>query len=100
MLIFIPFTPHLANECLQNLNAKNSNSWPKIDKKTIVNLKTKLVIQINGKTRDVVEIERDLDEKKVINMVTKMSNIEKFLKEKNIVKNIYIKNKLINLVVK
>ena len=65
MLTLIPFVPHLANECLQNLNTKNSNQWPKINKETIVNLKTKLVIQINGKTRDVIEIDRDLDEKEL-----------------------------------
>ena len=100
MLTLIPFIPHLANECLQNLSASNLNQWPKIDKKLIVNLKTKLVIQINGKTREVIEVDRDLDEKKVINIVSKKEKIEKFLREKNIIKHIYIKNRLINLVVK
>ena len=51
MLSLVPFIPHLASECLQNLSTSNLNQWPKIDKKLIVNLKTKLVIQINGKTR-------------------------------------------------
>ena len=82
MLTFTPFIPHLASECLQNLNTKNSNQWPKINKKSIKNLKTKLVIQINGKTRDVIEIETDLDEKKVINIIAKRDKIEKFLKGK------------------
>ena len=100
MLTLVPFVPHLANECLQNLNTKNSSHWPKINKETIVNLKIKLVVQINGKTRDVIEIDRDLDEKKVINMVTKEEKIQKFLAEKNIIKHIFIKNKLINLVIK
>ena len=100
MLTLIPFIPHLANECLQNLNTKNPGQWPKINKETVVNLKIKLVIQINGKTRDVIEIDRDLDEKRVINMVTKKDKIQKFLAEKNIIKHIFIKNKLINLVIK
>ena len=100
MLTLIPFIPHLANECLQNLSASNLNQWPKIDKKLIVNLKTKLVIQINGKTREVIEVDRDLDEKKVINIVSKKEKVEKFLREKIIIKHIYIKNRLINLVVK
>ena len=100
MLTLVPFVPHLASECLQNIGVKNSNQWPKIDKKLIVNLKTNLVIQINGKTRDVMEIDRDLDEKKVVNIVTKKDKIEKFLKQKSIIKHIYIKNKLINLVIK
>ena len=100
MLTLIPFVPHLANECLQNLNTKNSNLWPKINESTLVNLKTKLVIQINGKTRDVIEIDRDLDKERVINIVTKEDKIRKFLTEKKIIKHIYIKNKLINLVIK
>ena len=68
--------------------------------KEITNLKIKLVIQVNGKTRDVIEIDRDMDEKKVINLIRKKDKIKNFLKGKEIVKHIYIKNKLINLVVK
>ena len=60
MLMLVPFVPHLANECLQNLNAKSSHKWPEILQKEITNLKIKLVIQVNGKTRDVIEIDRDM----------------------------------------
>ena len=66
----------------------------------MVNTKANVVIQINGKTRDVIEIDRDVDEEKIINLVSKKDRIEKYLKGKNLVKHIYIKNKLINLVVK
>ena len=100
MLMLVPFVPHLANECLQNLNAKSSHKWPEILQKEIANLKIKLVIQVNGKTRDVIEIDRDMEEKKVINLIRKKDKIKNFLKGKEIVKHIYIKNKLINLVVK
>jgi len=100
MLMLVPFVPHLANECLQKLNVNNSNKWPKILQKEIANLKIKLVIQVNGKTRDVIEIDRDMEEKKVINLIRKKDKIKNFLKGKEIVKHIYIKNKLINLVVK
>ena len=100
MLMLIPFIPHLANECLQNLKTTNTSQWPKLPLKGIVNSKTKIVIQINGKTRDIIEIERDLNEKKVINLVIKKDKIEKYLKGKSVVKHIYIKNRLINLVVK
>ena len=100
MLMLVPFVPHLANECLQKLNVNNSNKWPKILQKEIANLKIKLVIQVNGKTRDVIEIDRDMDEKKVINLIREKDKIKNFLKGKEIVKHIYIKNKLINFVVK
>ena len=100
MLMLIPFIPHLANECLQNINSNSSNVWPKINQEQIIDPKIKLVIQINGKTRDVIEINRDEDEKKVVNLITKIDKIEKFLKGKSIIKHIYVKNRLINLVIK
>jgi leucyl-tRNA synthetase len=100
MLMLVPFVPHLANECLQNLKTVNSTHWPKLTQKEMVNTKANVVIQINGKTRDVIEIDRDIDEGKVINLVSKKDKIEKHLKGKSLVKHIYIKNKLINLVVK
>jgi leucyl-tRNA synthetase len=100
MLMLVPFIPHLANECLQNLNTDKSSKWPKLLQKEIASLKTKLVIQINGKKRDVIELDEDMDEKKAVSLITKKDKIEKFLKGKKIIKHIYIKNKLINLVVK
>ena len=99
MLMLVPFVPHLANECLQNLKTVKSTQWPKLTQKKIVNSKIKLVVQINGKTRDIIEINRDLDDKKVIKLVTKKDKIEKFLKGKNIIRHIYVKNRLINLVI-
>ena len=49
----IPFTPHLAYECLSNLNSKEVDKWPKIDTKILENIKINMVVQVNGKTRDV-----------------------------------------------
>ena len=50
----------------------------KILQKEIHNLKIKLVIQVNGKTRDVIEIDRDMDEKKVINLIREKDKIKNF----------------------
>ena len=55
MKILIPFTPHIANECLEILGAKEVKNWPKIDTKLILKEKIKMAIQINGKTRDVID---------------------------------------------
>ena len=53
----IPFTPHLAFESLELMNCKTVNIWPKIDKKNISN-NVKLAVQINGKTRDIINIKK------------------------------------------
>ena len=58
MKILIPFTPHIAYECLDVLGIKETKSWPKIMHKLIQKEKIKMAIQINGKTRDVIEVEK------------------------------------------
>ena len=60
MKILIPFTPHMAYECLEMLDEKEIKSWPKIDTKLILKEKIQLAIQINGKTREVIEVEKDI----------------------------------------
>ena len=52
MKLMTPFVPHLAYECLSNLNCKNSNIWPKINEKALENINVNMAVQINGKTRN------------------------------------------------
>ena len=99
MRILIPFIPHLANECLCKLKIKDVYKWPIIEKKNIREVKIKLIIQTNGKTRDVIQLDKEVGEEKLINFVTKETKVKKFLKGKTIIKQIYIKNKLINFVI-
>ena len=69
-----------------------------IDKNTGAE-KIKFAIQINGKTRDIIEIESDLDETEVNNIVNKNSKAKKYLVDKKIIKTIFISNKIINYIV-
>ena len=62
MKLMTPFTPHLAFECLELFNCNTTDKWPIIDKKNI-SMNIKLAVQINGKTRDVISIQKDLDQK-------------------------------------
>ena len=62
MKILIPFTPHLAYECLEMLGEKDIKNWPQVDTKLILKEKIKMAIQINGKTRDVIEIEKGINQ--------------------------------------
>ena len=59
-----------------------------------------MVIQINGKKRSIINIQKDLDEKTLIKAIKKDSNIKKFLENNTIIRSIYVKNKLINLILK
>ena len=100
MKILIPFTPHLAHECLEQQGAQGINNWPEISNRLIVNEKIKIAIQINGKTRDIMEIKKDLDEENVIIESKKIPKIKDNLKKKKIIKIIFVKNRIINYLVK
>ena len=72
--LLIPFVPHLARECLQQLNSSKVNLWPKInDKALLENLTNNIVIQVNGTTRDVLKFKDGTEEQKIISTATKES---------------------------
>ncbi len=99
MKLMIPFTPHLALECLENLDCKDTNKWPKINTAVLNEVKINLVIQINGKTRDVLSISKDTDEEEVNKLVNTSSKAQKYLMDKKIIKTIFVKNKIINYII-
>ena len=100
LTIMLPITPHLANECLSQVSDDKTHVWPKINQKYLKNKKHNIVVQINGKKRGLILTETDLEEKDLISKIKKMKELQKFLDGKSIVKNIFIKNKLINLILK
>ena len=98
--MLIPFTPHLAFESLQNLGEEEIDSWPVIDKKLTSNQNVKIAIQINGKTKDVIEVQKDLPEKDLLQLIKKNDKINKNLEGKKLIKKIYVQNRIINFLIK
>ena len=96
----LPFTPHIASECLTNLKSKDLNKWPKINKKILNKIKVNLVVQINGKTRDVITVDQDLKEKEIDLVVRDSKKAYKYLENKKVYKTIHVKNKIINYLIK
>jgi len=96
MKVLIPFVPHLAHECLELLGEKNINDWPKIDSMIDVDEKIKIAVQINGKTKEIIEVKKNSDEKNVISESRKNKKINDQLAEKVIKRTIFVKNKIIN----
>ena len=94
--VLIPFVPHISYECLNLIGCKSVNKWP--DVSLMTTQKVKLAVQINGRTRDILEIEENLDEKKVLNTILTKSKAEKYLKGKVIKKVIFVKNRVINYI--
>ena len=97
-----PITPHICQELWNNLNKSSSlldESWPKVDNDALLESKKEIIVQINGKLRGKVTIETDQNEDEVNMIVNLDEKIHSYLKDSNIKKIIYIKNKLINYVV-
>ena len=98
-----PMVPHLAEECWSLTGKENSISnepWPKVDAKYLENKEVTIVIQINGKRRGEVIVLKDATENEVKKEMENVKNIKNALSEKNILKSIYVPNKILNIVVK
>ncbi len=98
MKIMIPFIPHLAYECLELHRCKDINKWPQIDKSKI-NEKISIAVQINGKTRDIISVNKDQSEKEIKKIILENSKAKKYVENKKIIKTIFVKNKIINYIV-
>ncbi|MDA9615866.1 leucine--tRNA ligase [Candidatus Pelagibacter sp.] len=100
LTILSPVIPHFAAECLKEIQEKGSASWPIINKKFFAKKTTKVVIQINGKKRGLFSSERIIDEDQLVNVIKSKKEYENYFKEKTIVKTIYVKDRLINFIIK
>ena len=100
ILVMIPVIPHLANECLEKLNYNKNIYWPKVEQKYLQTETNNIVIQVNGKKRSIISVEKDIQEEEIINQIKSKQLIEKYLNNGKIIKTIYVKNRLINYIVK
>ena len=97
--IMHPVMPHLISECLIELEPKMSLEWPTADHKKILNKNINIVVQINGKKRTIINLENEISESQLILKIKEEPLINKFIKNKEFKKTIYIKNKLINIII-
>ncbi len=97
-----PFIPHFTSECLNQFSTfkKGDNSWPKAEIKYLNDENINLVVQINGKKREIFKVQKNLSEDKVLKKIDNNEKLKKFIGDKKIIKKIYIKNKIINLIIK
>ena len=99
--IMMPFIPHYASECLNELSIDTIKkiTWPKIDKTLLKSKTVNIVVQINGKKKEVLELQNDVLESEVMNMILENEKLNNLLDGKKILKKIFVKNRLINLIV-
>ena len=100
LVIMLPIVPHLASECLTQISDSEKFEWPKVDRRFLESKKCNIVIQINAKKRAIIETENGISEENLLKKINEMPEIKKFLEDKQIVKTIFIRDKLINLIIK
>jgi len=127
LLLLAPFAPHMTEELWQLVNSsslivdskKNTlnheprtmnhqpnyqsihlEKWPEFDEKLAVSQKVTVIIQVNGKLRDKIELERGIAKEEVLKMARELQNIAKYLSAGKVVAEIYVPDKLVNFVVK
>jgi leucyl-tRNA synthetase len=100
--ILAPFAPHVAQEIWLSLGEKkdiNISEWPPYDEKFIKDDEVKIAVQVNGKVRAEIMINVSEEEEEIKRKASSDESVLKFTTGKEIKKIIYVKNRLVNIVV-
>ncbi len=103
LVLLNPLAPHITeelNELLGNKEMLVNKPWPVFDENKIAGDKVLIVVSINGKVRDKVEALKDMPDADLKKLVIKLPKIVSQLENKEILKTIVVKNKLVNIVIK
>ena len=104
ILLLAPIAPHLSEELWSlHFNSDNSiftESWPIYNESKIVDDEIQIAVQVNGKHRGNIRIEINQNKESVLGMAKSLETVAKYLSSGNLVKEIYVPNKIVNLVVK
>ena len=98
-----PFAPHITEELYERIGASITiaeTEWPTYDEEKTIDDEIELPIQFNGKLKATVKIARDTDESTVKELVHANPTVINNLQNKTVIKEIYVKNKIYNIVVK
>ena len=100
LIVMMPVIPHLANECLDKIKKEGKLAWPSVNKNFLESKEKEIVIQVNGKKRGNILIDKNISEAEIIEKINKIGLIDKYIENKKINKTIYVKERLINIIVK
>ena len=99
LVIFTPAIPHFTSECFEDLGINGEINWPVSNLKLLNEEKIEYVVQINGKKRAIIKENRDINEESLLEIIKTNKLTQKYLKDKSINKTIFVKNRLINLLI-
>ncbi len=101
--ILSPFAPHVAEELWHRIGHESflvDEPWPRYDEALAKEDKVEIAVMVNGRLRDKVKVDLDADEDTVFDIAMKSEKVSRRVSDKKIVKRIFVKNKILNIVVK
>ncbi len=99
LILMSPVIPHFSSECLELINNKDKVIWPEYNENLIQEDEINIVVQINGKKREIIKTQLNTTEENLIKLIMDNDKLEKYFENKPIKKKIYIKDKLINIII-
>ncbi|MGI6731280.1 MAG: leucine--tRNA ligase [Anaerovoracaceae bacterium] len=103
ILMLSPFTPHICEEMWNHTGHEGSaylEKWPKFDESALIKDSVEIVVQLNGKVKEKIEIATGLSKEAFTDAVMENEKVQALLKEKEIIKVIAVPGKLLNIVAK
>ena len=94
-----PIIPHFSNECLEMIGVNDKILWPKIDEQALLELEKNFIIQINGKTREIIVAEKDISQEDLLVKVYQNSKLKNYIEGKIIKRKIFVPGKLLNIII-
>ena len=101
--MLVPFAPHISSELWQQLGNDDfieKSGWPKWNEELLKTDEIQIIVQVNGKLRGKIKVSANSEKDEILTAARAEDNVSKFLQDKEILKEIFIPNKLINFVVK
>ena len=99
--LLFPFVPHITEELWGMLGEDRhfiKRPWPEYKEAYVKEERVVIVVEVNGKLRDRLEVERDIEEPRLIDIVYSLDKIKRYIDGKEIKKTIVVPNKLVNIV--
>ncbi len=103
LILLNPFAPHITEELFEQMNyggMVTEASWPTYDEAECVEDTIELVVQVNGKLRGKLVVAADISKDDAISAAKEESHVKEAISGKNVVKEIYVPGKLVNIVAK
>ena len=99
LVLMQPILPHFTSECLSMINITTNITWPSYDENLIKDDMIKIVVQINGKKREIIQMKKNLNEEDVVKIIFENNKLNNQLFNKTIKRKIFVKNRLINFII-